>query len=169
VPSGIDGASLGFFDETQVIGCSANCDGSTPAALQRMYREVPRIADRLWQDGTVATGPMRITLLRFTEPPIYRVPLATWSLSIPMSDLARADNDVSLYGFGQGVLLDGESDVATIRQLRAEYRDGVHGDFYWRYLPFRDDEEAGPPEYGLWARDVSPFEDERGLVPGPSP
>jgi hypothetical protein len=98
---------------------------------------------------------------------LYMVPLATWSLSVPMTELARDDTDPSLALRGEGVLLEVESDVATIRQLRAAYRDGVHGDFWYRYLPFRDDAEAGPPEYALWARDVTPFEDERGLVRTP--
>jgi len=160
---GYDTPDILFADTETFVVCVMGCSlGAVPEDVAAMRDALSPWRLRLWSYGTPVGGDVRVMAIR-TPPPLYLegLPTSTWPATTPIEDLAVEYTEASSLGYGAGHLLTGAG-AEIMRSLRRSYVSGVHGGFWYRYLPIL---EADGTFYEVAVRDTTPYEDERGLIP----
>jgi hypothetical protein len=162
-----DGSTLLVSDGTVTVACAWACEDG-PAGAQALWAEMGWI-DELWATGEPLTGPLRVSVIGWADSTIdelgapWPLPIDPWSIAISGDDLPTAPGDA--------VLIDDEAQVATLRELRRQYReddlpdDVINALEAYGHLTFLD--EGGQDLFQLWMRDALPIEDANGLIPLP--
>jgi hypothetical protein len=163
-----DGTTLLVSDGTHTVSCYAGCEQAPPEA-SALWSELGWI-DVLWAEGEAYAGPLRVSVIGWADATLdelgvsWPLPMDPWSIAIDgaVEPAPQA---------GQTVLIDDPAQVATLRELRRQYRDddlpvGVPNALHaYGHLTFTD--EGGQDLFQLWMRDSLPIEDEAGLIPLP--
>jgi len=173
-PTNYDVPVLRFSDGRNTVECVQDCDlPETPAAVLAMRDQIGDLARWLLERGASATGPVRIMVEENgPEGPSYTVPMTVaWPLqSVSPAEVAIpvSSYDV-LTGAGNTTLVTDAADAAALRALREDYRSEKYGVWFYDFIPIRVHDPGADkvPEYLLWFRDTTPFEDERGLIDFP--
>lgn len=163
-----DGGTLSVSDGVHTVACYGGCEDG-PEAAQALWSELGWI-DVLWAEGEPMQGPMRVSVIGWADSIIDELPVQ-WPLSAePWSLAVDGDTDPAPEA-GDTILIEDPVDVATLRELRAQYRDDELPDGVpnaltaYGHLTFTDD--GGQDVFQLWMRDALPIEDEQGLIPLP--
>lgn len=165
-----DGTTLSVTNGVQTVACYAGCEDAPPHA-QALWSELGWI-DTLWTAGQPLEGPLRVSVIGWADSTLDELPVA-WPLPTDPWTIAL-DGDVDPPPeAGATVLIDEASEVATLRELRRQYReddlpDGIPNALTaYGHLTFVDD--GGQDVFQLWMRDALPIEDESGLIALPQP
>lgn len=159
-----DAPTIRFHDGVHRVECGSGCSGDVPNVLATAATAGLDWVELLWQRGKPVQGPVRVIVVRLGEGPRLLGPPAPW----PAGDVAAVaitEEEAVRLEFGEGVLFEGTK-ADSLRKLRAEYRDGLHGNWYYRYIPI-DDPTGESAGYRAYVRDTLPFEDDRGIVVPP--
>jgi hypothetical protein len=163
-----DGTTLVVSDGVSTVSCQGDCPDAPPVgqALRAISKEW---TDDLWQQGEPLLGALRVSVV-VVPGAAPGMPTAPWPLMIDPSAIAAEEEGASEY---PTVRIDGGDDLATLRELRRQYREddlppGTPNNLYDHgYLLFHD--AGGQDLFKLWIRDSLPLEDEDGHVPLPPP
>ena len=166
-----DGSTLLVSDGVHTVACYAGCEQG-PEGARALWSELPWI-DMLWAEGDAYAGPLRISVIGWADATLPDELGQPWPLAIDPWSIAIDGNVDPAPEAGQGVLIDDEAQVATLRELRRQYReDDLPPDVpnaleIYGHLTF---EAAGGQDlFQLWMRDSLPIEDEMGLIDLPEP
>jgi hypothetical protein len=163
-----DGSTLLVSDGAHTVACYAGCEDG-PDGVRALWAEMGWI-DELWAEGEPYQGPLRISVIGWADATLDELP-APWPLAVdPWSIAIDGDVDPAPQA-GQTLLVDDPEQVATLRELRRQYRendlpDGVPNSLTaYGHLTFED--AGGQDLFQLWMRDALPLEDATGLIPLP--
>lgn len=159
-PDSNDTTRSTFWTPEATFQCEGGCGDESRQEIRSNLRRWIR---DLAQEGKKVEGPLRLQaivmpddILRQDRPhPIQAVPSG-----LAFQDYAISGQEAVHTCFGQGVKIAGEA-TSTLRQYRQAYRSGVHGDFWYRYLPLEDEDGT---VYMVYLRDTVPHENADGLV-----
>ncbi|WAS95388.1 hypothetical protein [Nannocystis punicea] len=163
-----DSTTLVVTDGVATMSCYAACQEG-PAAAQALGPLSKAWTDTLWEQGEPLLGALRVSVVVVPggAPGMSGAP---WPLTIDPSAIAAVEGPTSEY---PTVRIDGGDDLATLRELRRQYReDDLPADlpnslYQHGYLLFQRD--GGPDLFKMWIRDSLPLEDEDGHIPLPPP
>lgn len=165
-----DGTTLLVSDGTHTVACSSGCEDG-PAGAQALWSQLSWI-DVLWSAGEPYAGPLRVSVIGWVDATLDELPVP-WPLATdPWSIALDGDVDPPPQA-GETVLIDDAEDVATLREIRRQYReddlpDGVPNALQaYGHITFTN--EGGQDLFQLWMRDSLPIEDAMGLIPLPQP
>lgn len=165
-----DGTTLLVSDGTHTVACYGGCEDG-PAGARALWSELGWI-DVLWAEGEGYAGPLRISVIGWADATLDEVgvqwplPMDPWSIAID-GEIDPAPQA------GETLLVDDPEQVATLRELRRQYREddlleGIPNALHaYGHLTFTD--EGGQDLFQLWMRDSLPIEDATGLIPLPQP
>lgn len=165
-----DGSTLLVSDGTHTVACYAGCEDG-PEEAQALWSQMSWI-DTLWSAGEPYTGPLRVSVIGWADATLDELPVS-WPLATDPWSIALDGNEDPPPEAGQTVLIADEADVATLRELRRQYREddlpeGVPNALEaYGHLTFTN--EGGQDFFQLWMRDALPVEDGVGLIPLPQP
>lgn len=165
-----DGSTLLVSDGTHTVACYAGCEDG-PEGAQALWSEMSWI-DMLWNASEPYAGSLRVSVIGWADATLDELPVP-WPLASDPWSIARDGNVDPPPEAGEAVLIDDAEDVATLRELRRQYReddlpDGVPNALQaYGHLTFVN--EGGQDLFQLWMRDSLPIEDEVGLIPLPQP
>lgn len=165
-----DGSTLLVSDGTHTVACYAGCEDG-PAGAQALWSQLTWI-DTLWSAGEPYAGPLRVSVIGWVDATLDELPVP-WPLATDPWSIALDGNMDPPPEPGQTVLIDDTEDVATLREIRRQYReddlpDGVPNALQaYGHITFTN--EGGQDLFQLWMRDSLPIEDEVGLIPLPQP
>lgn len=152
--------------------CKGGCDQDERAAIPRqMHSKILDWVNMLWERGVPVSGPLRIAAVEETGVPENGFSDAfrpePWTLSFPFSSFAsRTDEPQSVDPIG--LLVEKDSDVQLLRELRSRARGGEVNSYKNYGTIIVSDDIPGwkdGPIYWLFIRDVAPEEDELGILP----
>lgn len=165
-----DGTTLLVSDGVHAVACTAGCDDG-PEAARVLWAELPWI-DALWAEGEPLDGPLRISVVGWANASLDELGVP-WPLEADPWSLAVDGDTEPPPQAGQSILVDDPQQVALLRELRRQYREGDLPEGLpnaleaYGHLAFTD--AGGQDLFQLWMRDALPIEDDAGLVPLPSP
>jgi hypothetical protein len=165
-----DGSTLLVSDGVRTMACYAGCEDG-PEGARALWAELGWI-DELWAAGEPFSGPLRLSVIGWVDSTIDELG-GPWPLAIDPWSIARDGNVDPPPEAGETVLLDDADDVATLRELRRQYReddlpqDVINALQAYGHLTFLD--AGGQDLFQLWMRDSLPIEDENGLIDLPEP
>jgi hypothetical protein len=165
-----DASTIVFHDTEHAIGCVSPCEKPGPgddparfAQVQQMYQNQQSWVQKLYQQGTSSTGPMRIAVFKQKDNAYPGVQRVAWPLSVPLDAVV---DDVLNAGTGRSHLVDMVGDTASLRDLRGKLVNGQLG-VKVGLIAIQNDQDPAAP-YPLYARDAIPaLEDAHGLIPLP--
>jgi hypothetical protein len=163
-----DGSTLLVSDGLHTVACYAGCEEG-PEAARALWSELHWI-DTLWMEGEAYGGPLRISVIGWIDATLdelgvpWPLPMDPWSIALDgaVDPAPQA---------GETLLIDDPEQVATLRELRRQYREDEISDDIpnalqaYGHLTFTN--EGGQDLFQLWMRDSLPIEDEAGLIPLP--
>jgi hypothetical protein len=165
-----DGSTLLVSDGTHTVACYAGCEDG-PAEAAALWSELGWI-DVLWAGGEAYAGPLRISVIGWDDATLDELGVQ-WPLPMDPWSIASDGDDDPAPQAGETLLIDDPTQVATLRELRRQYREddlpeGVPNALHaYGHLTFTD---AGAQDlFQLWMRDSLPIEDATGLIPLPQP
>jgi hypothetical protein len=165
-----DGSTLIVSNGVDTVSCYAGCEQG-PEGARALWDELPWI-DMLWAEGDVYAGPLRVSVIGYADSTLDELAVP-WPLEIDPWSIA-IDGDVDPFPLaGQTVLIDDPADLATLKELRRQYREddlleGIPNALQaYGHLTFEN--QGGQDLFQLWMRDSLPIEDDVGLVPLPQP
>lgn len=157
-----DVSDIVFSDGVDTTVCVGGCGApEVPEEVRQMRDALLPWRLALWESGEPVEGDVRISVTERFERFPDRFPSIPWPLeTIALEDVAVSVDDSAYLDYGEGVLVTGEN-AARLRELRQEFAAGAHGVWWYHFIPVLEDGVL----YSLSVRDVTPFEDERGLFP----
>lgn len=156
-----DGGTVVAWYRSDVTACVGfGCRADRPD-FDRVRGAAEALLDQLYADATpVREGPMRVDVMPY-EGPADAYPFVAWSGSISLTELERSPDEIVSAG-GRPALDPADADA--VRAIAAPFVRGDHGSFYYHALPVSE----GGRLFHLYAREVVPHEDERGLIRAPA-
>jgi hypothetical protein len=156
-----DNTDAVFGDGTNFVSCDNSCDfPGAPTDLVGIYHAVLPWLERLYARGTPLAGSVRATLVDVDAVyPDWRTATAAWPLDRPLAPFVVPYT----YQFPQAsaTRVD-QPDADKLRALRAQKQDILPPNNSTPFVPLRGNQGH---LYGLYVRDVLPFERDDGRVP----
>lgn len=161
-------ARLFLFDGEHHVVCQTPCAAAAPRVQQAAER-MNTWVKRLYAEGEDLDGPVR---LRVFEVDASRMPRVQWPLTRPVATFVTPHNPLCASGgsypdcptntYGSAHRIDDADELAALRSLRP----GLAGRADYAAEAGNVPHENPTREYRFAFRDVTPFENDDGQVPG---
>ncbi len=149
-----DASSTLFSNGAERFGCFWTCDvAQGPGPIEIAASEW---LEDLYSRGEDFTGPLRLRV--FEADPVVAGPFLEWPLATSLGDLAQPPGGIAEIE-GPATLIDDPDDAATLRALRGQLSAGNPP----AEVAFA---KEGDTPYLFVFRDVLPWENESGALPG---
>jgi hypothetical protein len=161
---GVDGGTATFRFGADAIVFGGGGPGSEPPFDRRtLNASLDAAFDEILSGYPAPTGPGRIVVVRREADDVKQYPKVPWPASLDPESIALSWGEAYALPPGSSTLTSAE-DGEAFRSARAAYLRGDHGQMAdWGASGMSFETEAA--RYGVWFRDVFPFEDpETGLV-----
>jgi len=157
-----DAGTATFWTPTAAFQCTGECGSKLRNSIQTnigtWIRTLAEQGDPVYGAMRVAAVIMPDSILRQNRP--HPVQAAPAGLSLSLKEHAVSEAEATFLCNGDGFLVTGDA-AETLRRYRREYYNREYGDFWYVYLPIKDEDGT---MYMVYARDTIPLEDDRGLV-----